>query len=413
MNGQSTRRTRSPATSNGTLKRAEVESLPKALQNFVLAVSQEGQTAQHLSNVQADFAEMEPKCAAFPALRGQKNNRLLQAKQDSDTAQAGAKTATMVLLDALYKCFPEHHAQHYVSRAEYEKLAADNTTLKKRLGNLEEQIQNDRSSFRSRCTALEDQMARTKAKQMEFSTSVSQNNENVESLRDNLEQIKSLKNNLDVSQLHQLEARCDQLTEDVKRLDGENEEKDELFDQQITALDEKLKETMDTLDSRMIDIESKSATAFDETKSKADTALKELAVIRQECAIPAEFKADMIRIGLLVETHVDILQRHETRINSVTTDELVRMMDHQWRNTYGPGDKLQAFMGRLRQLEQQSFQRITGLEKKLSDMVQQFDARPAAASAIPSQEQADLARRLEAVEKILPELQQRKYSFNN
>lgn len=464
MNGYGTPRSRSPATRNGTPSRADVEVLPKALQKFVLAVSQEGQTLQHLSNVQADFDEMEPKCAAFPALRGQKNNRVLQAKKDSDAAQADARSATTILLDALYKCFPEHQAQHYVSRADYETLAADNRALKKRMENLEklvnrldednrqscnsafdriskgdafmkslekdaksvrEQIQSDRSSFRSRYTTLEDQMARTKAKQMEFSTSISQNNETIQSLRDNIEEIKSLKNNPDGPQPYKLEARCNQLEEDVKRLDSENVEKDDFIDQQITALDEKLKENldalesrmMDVLESRMTDVESK-FTALDETKSKTDTALEELAAIKQECAIPAEFKADMVRLGLLVETHVDVLQRHETRINSVTTDEMVRLMEHQWRTTYGPGDKLQALIGRLQQLEQQSFRRITGIERKLSEMAQQIDAnknqaKPASTSSDSSQEQADLARRLEAVEKILPEFRQRKYLLNN
>lgn len=229
--GYGTPQSRSPSTRNGydvpTLN--NVEAIPKALESFVLAISNRNQTSQHLSNVQGDFESMAPKHTDFPALRLHFTHRLTQARSDNEAAEAQAATATKLLLDALQGQSSTSH-QNCVPRTELDSLKeqlqemkSENREMKRRLGvvdrrledeansaqrpeqyalnrmtdrmakieevnratsstissavqnhkALQDQTVKDRLSFRTRCSALEDYMEKNKAKHKENAQAIS------------------------------------------------------------------------------------------------------------------------------------------------------------------------------------------------------------------------------------------------
>jgi chromosome segregation ATPase len=106
---------------------------------------------------------------------------------------------------------------------------------------------------------------------------------------------------------------------------------------------------------------SKLESGLEENKLHMDTAIGSLQtrlasgindVKRQVVqGIPDDIKVQINHTLQTVELHVDLLQRHEVRLNSVTTDELVGMMENQWRSRFGAADQLEGWIKRVMKLE--------------------------------------------------------------
>ncbi|KAI5210509.1 hypothetical protein E4T39_00111 [Aureobasidium subglaciale] len=82
--------------------------------------------------------------------------------------------------------------------------------------------------------------------------------------------------------------------------------------------------------------------------------------------LPGDLKPQFDHIAQTLENHVDLIQRHETRLNSVTTDELFRMMENQWRTTYGVPEQLRGLIGRQTKLESVTKNSYNGLAQRVS-----------------------------------------------
>ncbi|KAG9682374.1 hypothetical protein KCU69_g11973, partial [Aureobasidium melanogenum] len=180
----------SPARNENTTIRHDIEVIPKALENFVVAISQHNQTAQHLKNVEADYKDMLPKYTDFPSLGTQKTTRLNLARENFDITQARTHEATSMLLEALKGHFPGQvdpaSHQDCVSRSELsaikeqfrteshelEQLRAENREMKRRLVRLEDHCNREVKSARrseDRIFKLED-ISRTTTNAVESAT---------------------------------------------------------------------------------------------------------------------------------------------------------------------------------------------------------------------------------------------------
>ncbi|KAI5258776.1 hypothetical protein E4T42_00422 [Aureobasidium subglaciale] len=87
--------------------------------------------------------------------------------------------------------------------------------------------------------------------------------------------------------------------------------------------------------------------------------------VKQGTMLPADLKPQFDHITQTLENHVDLLQRHETRLNSVTTDELFRMMENQWRTTYGVPEQLRGLIGRQTELKSVIMKSYNELSKRV------------------------------------------------
>lgn len=472
--GYGTPRSRSPPTRNGNGNNSpyhtNVQAIPKALRDFVLAVSKQGQFHEQLENVKADHQEMLPKCADFPALQNLKSNRLTQAERNVKMADSEAHHATSLLLDALNGHFPAqtHAHQDCISRADFstltEQLAQlrdetrelrdENRELKNRqedlkgmTGRLEndtraidkdlhsafdhmskneaasrsmekdvdsikseqkrlkEQMNQDRLSFRDHCQTLGGQMSKVMStekamedlqRQIKTKAHSSPVPAPVSDLV--LAEIKSKLANVEEENTRietEIRPRLVLIESWVTRVDGENESKDMLAAEEMQGLEsriEKLSSNMQdlksshskelealgterkslesSLDTKMETLESTLNTKMESEREFLESSLN-TKMEAERNSLESNFNTkmetlkshtdtvlettrnDFKRTSLLVENHVDLLQRHEFRLNSVTTEEMVRMMENQWRTIYGTPDQLRMWFGRLSKLEQQ------------------------------------------------------------
>lgn len=181
---------RSPASNENTTTRHDIEGIPKALENFVVTISQHNLTTQHLKNVEADYEDMLPRYKDFPSIGTQKTNRLNMARQDFNKTQASTMEATNVLLQALKGYFPGQvdiaSHQNCVSRSELsaikeqsrteshelEQLRIENREMKRRLDRLEDHFNREVNSAKrseNRIFKLED-ISRTTTNAVELAT---------------------------------------------------------------------------------------------------------------------------------------------------------------------------------------------------------------------------------------------------
>lgn len=88
----------------------------------------------------------------------------------------------------------------------------------------------------------------------------------------------------------------------------------------------------------------------------------------------SEFAINEVRqITLQVENHIDLLQRHELRLNSVTTDEVCKMMESQWRAMYGVPTELRGLVQRQQNLESLTRRSCDDLNKKVAEMNMKYE----------------------------------------
>lgn len=444
-----------------------MEAIPKVLEAFVTAVFKHAQSTQHCNNVETDYENMLPRHKDFPALGIQKTTRLNQARKDLETTEAQTAEATASLLDAFKAHFQagpvSHQHQDCVSRSEFnrlkdqfranradahemEQLREQNNEMnkalkrvendldremraKKRLENRLDDLENvsrrttktidstcekyksledlttkDRLSFRTRCSALETEIDKSKTRHKAFDDYVykskASHEEQAQSLDLYRQKVESLQQTLDTdvdsklkdysktllaaqkdlqelkdqavrpsvspalqppnpflgnieSRLKAAEHSVAELKEDAK---GEDSLIFEQLDELRTDLDKmhaKVNEMQTTNEKESLEKRALSE-RIDELNSsimkELQTAVDEVKRATLE-RVPEDLKPQLDYISRTVETHIDLLQRHEVRLNSVTTDEMYRQMESQFRQAYGVPNELRGIVQRQSKVE--------------------------------------------------------------
>ncbi|KAG9521030.1 hypothetical protein KCV07_g3942, partial [Aureobasidium melanogenum] len=108
------------------------------------------------------------------------------------------------------------------------------------------------------------------------------------------------------------------------------------------------------------------------TKSELQAAINEVKQATLQ-GVPESLKPQLEYISKTVENHIDLLQRHEIRLNSVTTDELCKMMESQWRVMYGVPAELRGLIQRQANLESVTMRSCDDLNKKVSEMNMKYE----------------------------------------
>ncbi|KAH0292349.1 hypothetical protein KCU62_g2233, partial [Aureobasidium sp. EXF-3399] len=390
-----------------------MEAIPKVIEAFVTAVFKHAQSSQHCKNVETDYENMLPRHKDFPALEIQKTTRLNQARKDLETTEAQTAEATALLLDAFKAHFQPgpapHQHQDCVSRSEFnrlkdqfranradahemEQLREQNNEMNKalmrvendldremrankRLENRLDDLENisrrttktidatcgkyksledltakDRLSFRTRCSALETEIDKSKTRHKAFDDYVykskASHEEHTQSLELYRQKVESLQQELKDQAVHpsvspalhppdpflgNIESRLKAAEHSVAELKEDAKGEDSLIFEQL----DELRTDLDKMHAKLNELQ----TAVDEVKR---------ATLER---VPEDLKPQLDYISRTVETHIDLLQRHEVRLNSVTTDELYRQMDSQFRQAYGVPNELRGIVQRQSKVE--------------------------------------------------------------
>jgi DNA repair exonuclease SbcCD ATPase subunit len=431
-----------------------------------VAVSKHNQSSQHLKNAETDYENMFPRYKDFSAFGTQKTSRLSQARKDFETTDAQITQATSLLLVALKAHFPEQPGpvshQHCVSRSEFdqikdrlradradarevERLREENHDMKKRLDKMEDllkceinsfqrsenrltdlekssrattkdhallkdQTTKDRLSFRTRCSALENEMDKSRSKHKD----ITQTTESIQSTLDEhvlksssereeqtrvldlcRSDIGALQQKLDVeivsrlkdtptvsdtiptSTLKNIETRLTAAEQSVKAVNEDAAEKDSMVTEQMDELQshlDKLQVKMDKLQTnheeealakrvlseKVEDIRLSRGTLTADIarieelnlniKNELQTSIDEAKQGTMQ-GVPEDLKQHIEYISRTIETHIELLQRHEVRLNSVTTEDLYRQMESQFRQSYGVPAELRGLIQRQTKLE--------------------------------------------------------------
>lgn len=249
---------------------------------------------------------------------------------------------------------------------------------------LEESTTTDRLSFRNRCTALETEMENSKTKHKEFDgyidTSKAKFDEQARRFNLCRQNVETLQQRLDTDVDFKLKQHSETLSAAQKDL---QELKDqairppvspdtipnpvlEIIDMRLKAAEKsviRLKEDAEGENSMVITMVADLQSDLDQVQAK----MNELQTINEEKiqhlrlsmdsqraaleGIPEDLKPHLDYLSKSVETHIDLLQRHEVRLNSVTTDELYRQMESQFRQCYGVPSELRGIIGRQNKVE--------------------------------------------------------------
>jgi DNA repair exonuclease SbcCD ATPase subunit len=465
-----------------------MEDIPKVLETFILAVFRHSQSSQHLKNAEGDYDNMLSRYRDYPALGTQRTAKREQAQKDFKITEAQTAEATASLLDAFKGHLTSGPASHQdcVSRSEFDKfkdqiratrvdahelerLHEKNHDIKKRLEKVEDNLDSetrsarkledhlmdlenitrattkaaesacdnykslqestnkDRLSFRTRCSALETEMDKSKTKHKALDEYVHSSTakhetqarsfdicrQEVESLqklgtevdsklKDHSETLLAIRKDLhglknqairppvspvsrpptvpDTSpdpvlegiecrlkaveksvaglredangedtmvngMLDELQSHLDQVEVRMNKLQSINEEGN-LERRDLSERIAHLALSKDTLTANVarteklnLRIENELQTAIDEVKQGALQ------------GVPEDLKVQLEYISRTVETHIELHQRHENRFNSVTTDELYRQMEHQFRQSYGVPGELRGLVQRQSKAE--------------------------------------------------------------
>jgi DNA repair exonuclease SbcCD ATPase subunit len=451
----------------------DLQGVPKTLENFIVAISKHTQSSQHLKNAESDYENMLPRYKDFPAFGTQKTSRLSQARKDFETTDAQITQATSSLLDALKEHFPEQSGpvshQDCVSRSEFnqikerlradradarevERLREENHDMKKRLDKMEDllkhkfrsfeksenrladlekssrattkavdsagkehallqdQTTKDRLSFRTRCSALENEMDKSRSKHKD----ITQTTDSIQStlddhvLKNTLQReeqtrvldlcrsnIEAFQQKLDVeinsrlkdtptvsdpiptSAIKNIESRLMAAERSVKALEQDASGENSIINEQLDELQshmDKLQVKMDELQTNHKEgtLEKRSISEkVEDIRLSRDTLIADIARIEELNlsiktelqtsieqvkqgtlqGVPEDLKQHIEYINKTMETHIELLQRHEVRLNSVTTDDLYRQMESQFRQSYGVPAELRGLIQRQTKLE--------------------------------------------------------------
>lgn len=108
------------------------------------------------------------------------------------------------------------------------------------------------------------------------------------------------------------------------------------------------------------------------TKGELESSINEVKQVTSQGG-PEALKPQLDYMSKTIENHIDLLQRHEIRLNSVTTDEVCKMMENQWRSAYGVPTELRGIVQRQAQLEALTRGRCDELNKRVSDMTMKYE----------------------------------------
>ncbi|KAG9656228.1 hypothetical protein KCU95_g15163, partial [Aureobasidium melanogenum] len=108
------------------------------------------------------------------------------------------------------------------------------------------------------------------------------------------------------------------------------------------------------------------------TKSDLESLINEVKQMTLQ-GISESSKPQLEYLSKTVENHIDLLQRHELRLNSVTTDEVCKMMENQWRTMYGVPTELRGLVQRQKNLESLTMRSCDDLNKKVSEMNMKYE----------------------------------------
>ncbi|KAK6004027.1 hypothetical protein QM012_008877 [Aureobasidium pullulans] len=108
------------------------------------------------------------------------------------------------------------------------------------------------------------------------------------------------------------------------------------------------------------------------TKSELEISMNEVKQMTSH-SVPEAIRPQLEYISKTIENHIDLLQRHEFRLNSVTTDELYKMMENQWRLAYGVPAELRGLLQRQTKLETLTRGRCDDLNKRISEMNMKYE----------------------------------------
>jgi TolA-binding protein len=249
---------------------------------------------------------------------------------------------------------------------------------------LHEQTNKDRLSFRTRCSVLEGEMDKNKSKSKELT----QATESIRSTLDNhfeeqardlnlvRSNIEALQQKLDIemakqpndtpdvsaltSTLYKIESRLVAAEDSIKSVSEDVVGREGVFTDQLD-------EIQSNVDRLQVELSHMQANNDEETLEKRviseniqhlklsmDALTTNVNRIEEQGAsqgVPEDLKQHLEYISKTVETHIDLLQRHEIRLNSVTTDDLCRQMESQFRQNYGVPAELRGLIQRQNKLE--------------------------------------------------------------
>lgn len=488
-----------------------MEDIPKVLETFILAVFRHSQSSQHLKNAEGDYDNMLSRYRDYPALGTQRTAKRDQAQKDFKITEAQTAEATASLLDAFKGHFTSGPASHQdcVSRSEFnkfkdqiratrvdvhelERLHEKNHDIKKRLEKVEDHLDSearsarkledrlmdlekltrattkaaesacddykslyestnkDRLSFRTRCSALETEMDKSKTKHKAFDDYVHSSTakhetqarsfdicrQEVESLqklgtevdfklKDHSEALLAIRkdlhelrdqairppvspvscpptvpdnspnpiledierrlkaaeksvaglredangeNSMVMTELDGLQSQLDQVEVRMNKLQSINEE-EKLERRDLSERIRHLGLSKDTLTADVVRLEELNL----RIKNELQTAIDE---VKQGAlqGVPEDLKSQLDYISRTVETHIELHQRHENRFNSVTTDELYRQMEHQFRQGYGVPGELRGLVQRQTKAEVIYKNFHEAVINKVSELQAKYDA---------------------------------------
>ncbi|CAD0091191.1 unnamed protein product [Aureobasidium mustum] len=140
-----------------------------------------------------------------------------------------------------------------------------------------------------------------------------------------------------------------------------------------------LKSRIDSLASSVHDLSANTPRIEDltmSTKRELETSINEVKQVTSTSQGVLEVLRPQVEyVSRTVENHIDVLTRHEVRLNSVTTDEVCRIMENQWRSAYGVPSDLRGLSQRQAQLELSTRGRFDELNMKYEGMAADFRNR--------------------------------------
>ncbi|CAD0093300.1 unnamed protein product [Aureobasidium vineae] len=181
-------------------------------------------------------------------------------------------------------------------------------------------------------------------------------------------------------QLDSMQSELDQLQVNLNKLQANIEDelpgKRGLTEEDLPNLD-----AWKDLGTRITDLASKNELSANITrleelnqsiKSELEASINQ---VRQKAlqGVSEGLKPQLDYISRTIENHIDLLQRHEVRFNSVTTDELAKMMENQWRSAYGLPVELRGLVDRYKQLEAMTIKSYQDVNKKVAETNGKYD----------------------------------------
>lgn len=196
----------------------------------------------------------------------------------------------------------------------------------------------------------------------------------VEQQMQDLDEEASVKNLIFADEIDKLRSSLNNLQAELNKMQDKAPRKQEEEFETFTAWKD-LKSRVEDLASSVNDLSANTTRIEDltlSTKGELETSINEVKQVTSQ-GVPEAMKPQLDYISKTIENHIDLLQRHEIRLNSVTTDELCKMMENQWRSAYGIPTELRGIVQRQAQLETLTRGRCDDLNKRVLEMTMKYE----------------------------------------